>query len=141
MSRPVQTHCNRGHEFTPENTYYTPKTYAGRSTPNKRCIACHKQWKVDNREQHLTKMRDSNFKLKYGISAAEYDKMVEEQEGKCAICSSVPKKLFVDHNHRTEKVRALLCRLCNAGLGMFLENQTLLQNAVRYLQLHAEKEN
>lgn len=60
--------------------------------------------------------------------------MLEAQGGCCAICKA-PKgnKLCVDHDHRTGKVRGLLCSNCNAGLGMFKDSEDLLQSAKGYL--------
>jgi len=55
---------------------------------------------------------------KYGITVAEYRSMVEQQAGLCALCGQPPKgrRLAIDHNHETGKVRGLLCHLCNRGL-------------------------
>ena len=65
------------------------------------------------------------MKRLYKITPADYNKMLNEQGGKCAICGAIPpfgkyKRLVVDHDHETGKVRGLLCPRCNAGLG-FLE--------------------
>ena len=61
--------------------------------------------------------------------------MVEKQNHKCAICenSFLNFKICVDHNHKTNKVRQLLCSQCNFGLGHFRENPQFLLNAVDYL--------
>lgn len=50
-----------------------------------------------------------------GVSDAEYARMLEAQDGHCALCENEPKsrKLHVDHDHRTGKVRGLLCFRCN----------------------------
>lgn len=69
--------------------------------------------------------------------------MLQTQNGRCAICSSTidedgGKKTgaFVDHDHATGKIRALLCALCNCGIGMFRERHDLLHLAVAYLTRH-----
>jgi hypothetical protein len=46
------------------------------------------------------------------------------------------RKLFVDHNHRTGKVRELLCTNCNAGFGYFKESPEILANAIDYAIRH-----
>jgi hypothetical protein len=56
----------------------------------------------------------------------------------CMICLST-KNLVADHCHTTHKIRAVLCSRCNTGLGIFLENTTLLQNAIAYLDYFREK--
>ena len=57
---------------------------------------------------------------KYGITAEQYNKMLAEQNGVCAICGRPPKtkRLHVDHDHKTGKIRALLCMMCNTKLGI-----------------------
>ena len=72
----------------------------------------------------------------YGISLDEYRTMVVVQNGRCGICGErpeYPKKLYVDHNHLTGKVRALLCNDCNTGLGAFKDNLDYLTSAFEYL--------
>lgn len=79
------------------------------------------------------------LKRSYGISVADYDAMLEAQEGKCAICKqecNVYGRLSVDHCHATKKVRALLCTHCNRGIGMFHDNPDLLMSAALYMEQH-----
>lgn len=52
---------------------------------------------------------------------------------KCLICNS-DEKLVVDHDHKTEKIRGMLCNHCNRGLGHFRDNQELLEKAKDYLK-------
>jgi hypothetical protein len=73
---------------------------------------------------------------RYGITGEEYDEMLLSQFEKCAICAGTNvsgRRLSVDHNHKTGKVRGLLCNQCNLGLGYFYDNPTLLTNASQYL--------
>lgn len=65
--------------------------------------------------------RDKYYRKKYGITLEQYNNMLSYQKGNCAICEEVPKenkngvvvRLSVDHNHKTGKVRGLLCYKCN----------------------------
>lgn len=77
-------------------------------------------------------------KCKYGISRNEYDRMHRVQEGKCAICRDLPDEhnLRVDHDHRSGRVRALLCNNCNAMLGHARDNIRLLEAGAGYLRQH-----
>jgi hypothetical protein len=54
-------------------------------------------------------------KLRQGLTIAQYDELLEAQGGVCAICGRPPKnrRLAVDHNHKTGKIRGLLCWVCN----------------------------
>ena len=61
--------------------------------------------------------RKRNLKHKYGITVEEYSDMFKRQNGKCFICSVSGKKLVVDHCHKTNEVRKLLCHGCNTVLG------------------------
>lgn len=77
-----------------------------------------------------------NLRVKFGITPEEYYALLEEQNGVCAICLGVNKdgkRLSVDHNHDTGKVRGLLCQRCNLCIGQFEENQETLLRAVDYL--------
>jgi hypothetical protein len=62
--------------------------------------------------------RDYNLRTRYGISIERYDEMFAVQDGRCAICRRLPgaKRLHVDHEHRTGRVRGLLCVKCNFAL-------------------------
>ena len=59
------------------------------------------------------------------------------QDGRCAICErdvcEIPRGLYIDHDHKTGKVRGLLCDRCNMSLGGFKDNVIILQNAINYL--------
>lgn len=77
--------------------------------------------------------RKSEYKKKYNLDYVDYLQMVEDQNNKCAICNE-EKQLVVDHCHETLKVRKLLCRMCNTGLGMFKDDSQLLRNAIEYLE-------
>ena len=66
--------------------------------------------------------------------------MLERQGGACAICKEKPKsgRLAVDHVHGTDKVRGLLCNLCNPALGLFKDDPDRLEAAVAYLERGGE---
>ncbi len=78
-----------------------------------------------------------------GVSPALVLAMFAEQEGKCAICGGGPTgnhgRLAIDHNHATGAVRALLCGLCNLGLGAFRDRLDYLEAALAYLREHGHQ--
>lgn len=77
------------------------------------------------------------FRQQYGISVFEYEEMLFSQGGKCAICEREEtngRLLATDHDHSTGKVRGLLCRACNTGLGHFGDSIPRLLSALEYLR-------
>lgn len=59
---------------------------------------------------------------RYGLTLEQFEAMKKEQKGLCALCGNPPKNkrgLVPDHNHRTGKVRALLCDGCNWVVGVY----------------------
>jgi hypothetical protein len=83
-----------------------------------------------------------NLKTKYGLTRDAYNDLLKGQDNKCAICGThkkeLPRSLSVDHNHKTEKIRGLLCTRCNQGLGLFLDDPELLRKAAEYLESSEE---
>jgi hypothetical protein len=97
----------------------------------------------------LAMERRKRLRHRFGISIAEYDAMLAAQQGLCAICGRPPdatsrnpqiNRLHIDHDHTTGRVRALLCCLCNWGIGHFQESPVLLDKAAAYLRAYHESE-
>jgi DNA gyrase/topoisomerase IV subunit A len=95
-----------------------------------------KAYQLKNREKRKKTHKDWLLRTKYGLTLADYNKMIKEQGGVCYICQNPPnvKALAVDHCHTTGKVRRLLCDNCNKGLGCFKDSPELLQKAINYLK-------
>lgn len=73
---------------------------------------------------------------KYGITPDQYNALLDDQNGVCAICYDkciTRAWLCVDHDHKTGKVRGLLCSRCNTALGLFKDDVLRLCDAVAYL--------
>lgn len=81
------------------------------------------------------KFRNRQLKARYGISLDDYNNLVTKQNGVCKICEKTngSQNLYVDHDHVTGKIRSLLCRSCNVGIGHFRDNPELLKRAMNYL--------
>lgn len=77
--------------------------------------------------------RELRRKRRYGITNAEWDRIFDSQGGLCAICLVKP-PVDVDHHHGTGKVRGLLCRGCNVGLGQLGDTEEGLLRAIEYLR-------
>jgi hypothetical protein len=100
-------------------------------------------YKIKNRYHSLCnncKLIASNLYFKelgkykrYGVTKEEYDLLAEKQNHSCAICKSNTKKLYIDHNHKTNKIRGLLCRECNSALGFLKDDKQIIANAMQYI--------
>ena len=71
---------------------------------------------------------------KYGLNTETYWQMVEESKGLCAACGEPMKKICVDHDHKTDRVRGLLCHPCNVTLGLMKDDPVRLEKAAAYLR-------
>lgn len=78
---------------------------------------------------------------RYGLSLADYELRLRQQDYKCATCKRVLTRPHVDHNHATGKVRGLLCYPCNISIGLLKEAIPVLHNIINYLQLEGTDEN
>lgn len=136
-------------KYYQENKEYVDKQNKKYYEENKKeVVAYKKEWYNDNKDKIL-KMRKKRYNLtpeeqkrnsrlkQYGINFEDYDRMFIEQNGCCAICgkhqTKEKKSLHVDHNHKTGKIRGLLCQKCNHGVGLFNDNLDLLKKAIEYL--------
>jgi len=71
---------------------------------------------------------------KYNLTEGEFYELFDKQDGRCAICHVEMDKPCVDHDHKTGRVRGLLCTQCNTGLGMFKDSIRNLASAIVYLE-------
>jgi len=95
------------------------------------CRACY-QAKYSVRTQYV---RKNNYAKNYKLTIEEYDVLFEAQDGHCAICGNGGDRwLDVDHDHETGRLRGLLCRRCNMGLGALGDSVESLQRAIDYLK-------
>lgn len=120
-----------------------------------KCLSCHKLFLPNRSDKKYCKDscvgRAGKLKRRYNVTPAEIYAIYKKQEGKCAICEAkgdiwelgfkTKAPFCIDHDHKSGKVRGLLCSHCNKGLGMFRDNRKTMVNAIKYLKLHAEKKN
>jgi len=92
------------------------------------------KYKPENKRNH-------NLKARYGISAKEYDALLARQNGKCAICGlemDEGKRLAVDHDHETGKVRGILHVRCNSAIALFKASPEICRKEAEYLEKHGK---
>lgn len=109
------------------------------------CRDCSKRYGQSTYSKNRDKFQHDKLKSRYGISINQYNELLNNQNNVCAICkkpeitkSKVGKiqKLSVDHDHKTGKVRALLCSNCNRGIGYLQDDFDLILQAAKYIQQH-----
>ena len=88
-------------------------------------------------QRQRSMVSDAHYRSTYGLSLEEVKALSASQGGRCAICGDIPKRaLVVDHCHKSQRRRALLCGHCNAGLGFFRDRPDVLRAAADYIELH-----
>ena len=89
-----------------------------------------------SREKNRLMLELSRLRKKYGINHWELVEMLRKCERRCEICRSdllIKNVMVVDHCHKTGRVRGLLCRKCNSGIGLLRDDLALVKSAVEYL--------
>jgi hypothetical protein len=91
-----------------------------------------------NKPESKLKKQAYQFKRKYGITLEEHQVLQTAQNNKCNICNvEFDKKICVDHDHITKKVRGLLCTNCNLALGLIKDNPLICDGMKEYLMRHS----
>jgi hypothetical protein len=131
-----------------EKAAYNAKYYAEhKKEDNVRSRQYHKDHKEEiraysaeyyatHKEENAVRCRRNALERRYGLATADYDRMFADQNGVCAICGHSPngRKLDVDHDHLTDRIRGLLCSSCNIMLGGANDSQDTLAKAIEYLR-------
>ncbi len=120
--------CKRCKKEKPDLKFGLGKTYKSGFSPT--CNACINEGRIRGQQSH-----DRRLSI-YGLSELHYMMLKEAQDNCCAICNrSLPhNKEDVDHDHKTGKVRGLLCHNCNIGIGLFQDDPKILDKAAAYLR-------
>lgn len=137
--------CSRCKVEQPQSEFYFNQKKQIFNSWCKSCLAVDERNRRQARSQEDREQlyRKQNLRVKFGITPAQYDKMFDTQKGLCAICGEPEtakdpyrgiKRLAVDHNHETNKIRALLCSRCNTGIGNLKHDIGRLNKAILYLE-------
>ena len=133
----------------PEKIKASSRAY--REANKEKIKAYKKAYREANKEQikayyeaNKEKAENCSLKYKYNITLKERNLMLKKQKKKCKICNVTFSKIkfglterttaCIDHCHTTNKVRGILCNLCNVGLGSFKDNTEILTKAINYLK-------
>jgi hypothetical protein len=107
-------------------------------SPTSYCLPCQKAY---DSKRHRPDARWRHLKRKYGITIEEFDKMLSSQGSRCAICDTSnpwdgvrPNRGWnIDHCHKTNKIRGILCCSCNMALGNAKDSIDILHKMISYL--------
>lgn len=152
-SRSPVTRCIRSEIPQGERRTYTSTVHKRTKDGKIQCVSCL-SYKLPTefynnstaasgktaRCKSCTRLR--NLHYTYNLQPAEYQQLVQEQAGLCAICGSPAdsdrnrqrQALCVDHDHQTQAVRGLLCVACNHALGLMADSPEWLDRAAQYLR-------
>jgi hypothetical protein len=139
LDRRFRRFCHNKHD-----TYIT-----GRYTSSRGCKLCHKltskAWVKSHRiwcnkrnaawaKKNPLSRKNSQLKHMYNITLLDYQLLALSQDNRCGICNKL-KKLSVDHEHQSNKVRGLLCTECNLFIVPVVERfHKIIPKAVKYLE-------
>lgn len=121
--------CHRGHARKHNKKSYQKNSAAIRARV--------KVWRAANPDKvagYVSKHKQTNRCGKYGLTPQEFNTLLRKQRGRCRICRHKLSKPCIDHCHKSNRVRGLLCHLCNVGLGHFRDDAKLLRSAIKYLE-------
>lgn len=136
--------CNKCGEIKDLETSFYKSRRKSDKDPNNRQYECKectkKRIKAANRA-NPDKARDQHLRRKYGITLADFNRMVLSQGNKCACCDTDKpggkhNQWNVDHDHVTGAVRELLCKDCNIVLGLVEDSPRHLQRLIQYISKH-----
>lgn len=109
-----------------------------RSEINKRYREKHVDQIRNYNRTHREMQKHRNLRFEHGISLEQYNELFSSQNGLCKGCyrhqSSLKMAFAVDHNHKTGKIRGLLCGPCNTALGLLKDSPETLQRLIDYLK-------
>ncbi len=119
-------------EFTPRSER------SGHYTVN--CKDCRskdsQEYRRKNRSDVRVYEKSSKLKIAYGITLNEFNEILKRQGERCAICRTnrpSGRGFGVDHDHKTGRIRGILCHSCNTGIGLLKDSPKLLEKALKYL--------
>jgi len=154
---PQSKKCSKCKEIRPLSDFHkNPKGKYGLNEKCKHCrsvyeAASYKKLDADRLDKRYKRQKVNKLRRVYGITQAEYDVLFQAQGGVCAACGHEETlfnpvqncfyPLSVDHDHKTGKVRGLLCRACNVAYGNLKEDPERIIKLLEYHQrVHREDE-
>jgi hypothetical protein len=93
----------------------------------------------EHKDKIIIRTMRNHRKRIYNISPEDLNLLIKNQGNKCGICKKefIGKKPYVpyiDHSHKTGKIRGLLCGKCNFAIGMLKESESIMKNAIKWIE-------
>ena len=118
--------CSKCKKEYPVTEEYFSKNIRCKDGFDSWCKGCYKEYRKKNPDymkKYYKENREKFLGYYYGITLEEYNQMLKEQNHCCAICkkheNEFKRKLDTDHDHKTGKIRGILCFTCNTNLGIY----------------------
>ena len=118
----------------------TPEQLEIRRADGRKAMAA---WRKRQPREKIVALNNAHTVKRYGITVADYNRMLVEQNGVCKVCrrhetkktnKGTVRRLSIDHCHDTGKVRGLLCHTCNVAIGYAGNDPARLRAAADYLE-------
>lgn len=134
-----QLYSREWREQNKESLKISKKKYYEATKESEQALTYRTSYYRKNKDRIKVQNTKSRLKNLYNITNEIFEEILELQNNCCKICNNPftktgNSKLCIDHCHTKGNVRGLLCNNCNAGLGMFKDSETNLQNAIEYLK-------
>jgi DNA-directed RNA polymerase subunit RPC12/RpoP len=129
--------CTQCKKEKSENDFYIRKNRLNSKGRLSECKECTKSRNSKRYKKDPDLINDMRAAKTYGLTLEQVQEMREKSGGICSICNREGKhhhkRLVIDHDHKTGKVRDLICSTCNSMIGWCGEDTQTLQNLIDYL--------
>lgn len=97
----------------------------------RRCLACAR---INDKKRSPESRKKEHLKHIHGITEETIKRIIKDQDGKCGGCGCLSRKLVIDHNHKTQEIRGMLCGNCNMSVGLMGDNPNHLRKLANYIE-------
>ena len=118
--------CKKCRKTLPVTSFHKRTYSSGTIGLQTRCKSCQ----TNLRREYYKPNEKTRQRLK--ISNEFYEELMSNDN--CQICGCTMTKKCIDHDHKTKKIRGVLCNNCNTALGLFKDDPVRIENAIRYLE-------
>jgi hypothetical protein len=121
----------------------TPQEIERDSIRRKERRGYYQEYRNNNKQARKKYDREYQIRAAGYTSLAAFLEVVNQQNGKCAICSKEFTKMMpacADHDHAASKPRGALCHKCNTALGLFSEDVCIFEKAIEYVNKYRNRE-
>ena len=118
--------CSKCGKNFPTKMFHRRTYSSGTAGFQSRCKSCQ----TNVRREYYKP--DEKIRQRLKISDEFYEELMSNDN--CAVCGCTMIKKCIDHDHKTKKIRGVLCTNCNTALGLFKDNVSVMKDAIQYLE-------